>query len=90
MVAPIAFLRPISLVRSLTDTNITFIIPIAETTKEIPVTKNPIPAIALFIVLNCSMYASAELTAKLSSSPGGIFLATRIIIPTSSFAKGIS
>ena len=41
LVAPIALRIPISRVRSLTDTNIMFIIPIAPTKSASPVIKNP-------------------------------------------------
>lgn len=45
--APIAFLKPISFVLSLTDTNIIFIIPIAPTNNESPVINKP----AIFITI---------------------------------------
>ena len=39
----------VRVLRSRTETNITFIIPIPETIRDIPVTSKPIPAIAIFI-----------------------------------------
>ncbi len=47
--APIAFLKPISLVLSLTETNIIFIIPTAPTKRDNPVMNNP--AILIIIVI---------------------------------------
>ena len=65
--APIAFLRPISLVRSVTDTSIIFITPIPPTNKEI-----------LAIQINCLFVVA--LTCWLSSAVSFILAARYLIL----------
>src|SRR5437879_263730 len=56
--APTAFLMPISLVRSTTDTNIIFIITIPPTTSDIPTTNSETEKITLVRLLNNSLTPS--------------------------------
>ena len=64
LVAPMAFLTPISLVRSFTETNIIFIIPIPPTTSDSSVIKIPVPPIAIFKVVYCFSKALVWFMAK--------------------------
>ena len=49
-VAPMALRTPISRVRSFTETNMIFIIPIPPTTRERTVINTPVPPMAIFMV----------------------------------------
>ena len=70
--APNALRMPISLVRSATDTNKMFMMPMPPTNRERPVTKNPkVPRTALKPSKNLVM-ASCWLMAKSSGRPGSI------------------
>jgi len=62
--APIALRIPISLVRSVTDTNMIFMIPIPPTKSDIPVINKPTAAITPPIVLKVWMSVSCWLIAK--------------------------
>ena len=78
MVAPIAFLIPISLILSVTETSIIFIIPIPATSKAITLTdpaKSLIPPVKPAKVFISSSF---EITSKSFSSPTGTFLTRRI------------
>ena len=68
--APIAFLMPISRVRSVTETNMMFITPIPPTNSAIPVTSRPMPRTAPTTLLNAPSRESSLLMVKLSSSIG--------------------
>ena len=64
LVAPMAFRTPISLVRSLTETNMIFMMPIPPTIRDKSVIKNPVPPIANFKALYCFSKIFVWLMAK--------------------------
>src|SRR3989441_1399406 len=67
--APMALRMPISRVRSATETNMMFMMPIPPTKRDSPVMNSPAVAITPLIRLNVLMNASCELTAKSSGAP---------------------
>lgn len=71
--APIAFLRPISLVLSETETSMIFMIPMPPTRSEMPTIHAAMPRMTLAMDLNSSMILSGMRTIKLSGCPGLIW-----------------
>ena len=82
-VAPIAFLIPISLILSVTETSIIFIIPIPATTSAITLTINAKSFIPLVNPERVSIISSLVTISKSFSSPGLTFRIDRIIPITS-------
>src|SRR6266581_126836 len=66
--APMALRTPISRVRSATETNMMFMMPMPPTNSDSPVMNSPTVAITPLIRLNVVMNASCEFTAKSSGA----------------------
>ncbi len=82
-----AFRTPISRVRSATDTNMMFMIPMPPTNNESPVINKPTVPIVPATLLNTFTICSCWLMAKSSGSPGARCRAFRISPRNSSFAS---
>ena len=68
--APIAFRRPISRVRSETETSMMFMMPTPPTRSEILTMQEAMPMMTLAMVLNCSTIFSGVFVLKVLGSPG--------------------
>ena len=88
--APIALRTPISRVRSATDTNMMFIMPMPPTNNDSPVMSNPTMAITPATLLNDFTNCSWRLMAKSSGSPGATCRSLRMMPRNSSSALSIS
>ena len=83
-VAPMALRMPISLIRSETETNIIFMIPMPATISAITLTEKANNLMPSVNGANSSNISSLDVNSKLLSSPGRTFLKVRKIPITSS------
>ena len=83
-VAPTALRRPISRVRSDTDTSMMFMMPMPPTSSEMPTMPPAIAVMPAASALNCSMKRSIAATLKVSTPPGRTPRIRRITKRTSS------
>ena len=88
--APMDMRRPISRVRSVTDTYMMFMIPIPPTSKDIPAIQANRTVIKSVVVLIMELSSSCERTWKSSSSPVAILWFWRKMADISSIASSES
>ena len=87
--APIALRIPISRVRSVTETNMMFMMPMPPTKSERPVMKRPIEAMTKLMGAKVCVRISCWLMLKSFGFPGARFRIVRMIPSSSSLASSI-